>query len=137
MEGLSAGRSVGESGSALYRSSGHERFELTEAPASNGVRTKSVTRNDEATNHDSRSADHGRPAPSADELRSLVDGLNQVFEAGKGIRFDISEDDGNIIVQVVDRRSDEVVRTIPPDRLAEVHRNLSEMASGSLLDDRA
>lgn len=137
MEGLNAGRSVGESGAALYRNSGHESVLSAAGAASQDTRTDSVQRGTEGSSRDRRGKEEQREAPSQAELEALVDGLNRVFESSKGIRFDISEDSGDIVVQVVDRQSDEVVRTIPPDRLAEVHRNLREMATGALLDDRA
>lgn len=138
MENLNAGRSVGETGSALYRNSGQDVNVPVPLTRPDGESARSVQRS-RSTSEQGRSgsSQSERKAPSREEIGELVDGLNRVFDSSKVVRFDISEEDGEIVVQVVDRKSDEVVRTIPPDRLAEVHRSLNENASGALLDDRA
>ena len=74
--------------------------------------------------------------PTRNELEQLTKDLNRVFENTHGIRFRIAPDSGDLIVQVVDRESDEVLRTIPPEQLQSFARSLDE-GTGLLLDDRA
>lgn len=138
MENLNAGRSVGESGAALYRNSGHN-IPLPQPNARpSGESARSVEKSSKSSEQDlGGSAQPERQAPTQEEIDEMINDLNLVFESSKAVRFDISDEDGDLVIQMVDRKSDEVVRTIPADQLAEVHRNLNEMASGALLDDKA
>ncbi|MFN0056819.1 MAG: flagellar protein FlaG [Planctomycetota bacterium] len=82
------------------------------------------------------SARQKKAPPTHTELESIAKNLNRVFQNTHGIRFEIAADSGDLIVQIVDRESDEVVRTIPPERLESLARNLDEL-TGLLLDNRA
>lgn len=75
--------------------------------------------------------------PSREELQAVVDELNLAVAGGNGIRFKISPESQDLVVQVVDRESDEVIRSIPPERLSEFATRFNDTAQGTLLDDEA
>lgn len=77
-------------------------------------------------------------APKLDraELEQVVKDLNLRVPEERGIRFEVSGEGAEVIVQVVDQTSDEVVRTIPQDRLSHLRRHFDEL-TGTIIDDLA
>ncbi|MGE3166157.1 MAG: flagellar protein FlaG [Planctomycetota bacterium] len=69
-------------------------------------------------------------------LQKLVAEINLKVPRERGIRFDVSGEGKDLVVQVVDKGSDEVIREIPPDRLRGL-RSFFQDLTGALLDDRA
>ncbi len=71
---------------------------------------------------------------SQEQLEQLVHETKDVLEdINKGIRFSISKDTGDIVVQVINRKTDEVIRQIPPEELLKLRTKLKEIC-GILFD---
>lgn len=70
-------------------------------------------------------------------LEEITEDLNHYFSGRRGIRFKVSQESHEVMVQVVDRESDEVLRTIPPERLVNFRDSFREISQGILLDDLA
>lgn len=71
---------------------------------------------------------------SADQLRDIANAFGEaVGLINKGVRVEIDESSKQIITQIVDRDTDEVIRQIPPEELLEVSRRLKAFV-GTLLD---
>ena len=67
------------------------------------------------------------------DLQQIIEDLNRFVS--KGIRFDLINDGQDLVVQVVNRDSDEVLRSIPPEQLIAFREGFREL-TGILLDDR-
>lgn len=78
-----------------------------------------------------------RDSANRENLEEIAENLNRYFSGGRGIRFEVSPDSDDLVVQVVDRESDEVIRSIPAERVLEFSDHFSDIAKGILLDDRA
>ena len=82
------------------------------------------------------------PAPKTEEpvgpsaLEAVTQELNRDLSSSRGIRFQVSGDGQDLIIQIVDLESDEVIRSIPPERLLTFREHFAEIR-GMLLDDRA
>ena len=82
------------------------------------------------------------PAPKTEEpvgpsaLEAVTEELNRGLSSSRGIRFQVSGDGQDLIIQIVDLESDEVIRSIPPERLLTFREHFAEIR-GMLLDDRA
>ncbi len=63
----------------------------------------------------------------ANETKEVLEGINEA------IRFSISKDTGDIVVQVVNKKTDEIIRQIPPEELVKLRTKLKEIC-GILFD---
>ena len=71
---------------------------------------------------------------SEEEVKKLAKETKDVLEdLNKGIRFSISKDTGDIVVQVVNRKTNELIRQIPPEELVKLRTKLKEIC-GILFD---
>ncbi len=70
-------------------------------------------------------------------LEAITEEINSTFARARGLRFKISPDTHNLVVQVIDLESEEVIRSIPPERLIRFRDSFREISEGILLDDRA
>lgn len=70
---------------------------------------------------------------SETEANKLVDDLNvQVQNLRRELRFSLSENDGDIIIEVIDSESKQTIRTIPSDEINELSQRF-EQHTGSLI----
>jgi flagellar protein FlaG len=53
-----------------------------------------------------------------------------------GLRFSVHEDTGRTVVRIVDEKTDEVVREVPPEELLDLAAKMEQMM-GMLLDEKA
>jgi len=80
------------------------------------------------------------PAPSAEPkidreaLDQALQQLDEVLRDSSELRFRVAE--GDLMVQVVDVTTDEVIRSIPSEKVLELRDHFHEL-TGLLLDDRA
>lgn len=72
-----------------------------------------------------------KPAPvDAKQLNEMVDELNGFAQSvQRQLEFSIDEDNGEVIVKVVDAETRDVVREIPPEEIREMQKRLSEISS--------
>lgn len=102
--------------------------------------TRSVGENPPQRSGDTKkdaAGDTAQARPMTDaELADTVDNLNEAMEAlDKGLRFDVHEATERIMVRVVHRKSDEVLREIPPEEVLDMMARIQEMV-GVLIDER-
>jgi len=71
-----------------------------------------------------------QPAPVDEEqLNEMVDELNGLAQTvQRQLQFSIDEDNGEVIVKVVDAETRDVVREIPPEEIREMQKRLSEIS---------
>jgi uncharacterized FlaG/YvyC family protein len=67
------------------------------------------------------------------ELGAATERLNDFLRHSSRVRFQVGE--GNLTVQVVDTATDEVIRSIPAEKVIELRDHFREL-TGILLDDR-
>ena len=69
-------------------------------------------------------------------LHKAIDKANFTFEIqNRSLRFKIHERLNEVIVKVVDSKTEEVIREIPPEKLLDMFANMLELA-GLLVDER-
>ena len=77
------------------------------------------------------------PEPVLDE-KSLVDEVQSLNKLLRGInsrlQFDVYEETDQLFVQIVDRQSNKVLRTMPPEALLELKSKINE-AIGVVVDE--
>lgn len=70
---------------------------------------------------------------SETEANKLVDDLNvQVQNLRRELRFSLSEDDGDVVIEVIDSESKQTIRTIPSDEINELSQRFQQH-TGSLI----
>ncbi|WMW80487.1 flagellar protein FlaG [Undibacterium cyanobacteriorum] len=70
------------------------------------------------------------------EVRKTVEQLNQMMNANNGVNFKVDQGSGRMVIQVVDRETNTVVRQIPSKEIIEISKAL-EGKTGVLLKDKA
>lgn len=67
----------------------------------------------------------------------VVNGLNDlVQELHRELKFSVDKDSGDTVIKVVDQKTDEVVRQIPPEEVLNLRKRLME-AAGVIFSDSA
>jgi len=83
--------------------------------------------------------EENRPAGSGEEMQleeasALAELLNKVSAFyDRQLRFDVYEETNRVYVQVIDKRTQEVIRQIPPQEMLELSAKIKEMV-GLFLD---
>ncbi len=81
----------------------------------------------------------GRTEPdhySMEDLTEAVESLNKAVEAvDRGLEFEIHEPTQRILVRVMDKAQDEVIREVPPEKILDLVAELRELV-GILVDRR-
>ncbi len=66
---------------------------------------------------------------SGEQLGAIVEKLNDfVQQVQRELEFSIDEENGEVVVKVVDARTRDVVREIPPEEVREMRKRLNEVA---------
>jgi flagellar protein FlaG len=72
-----------------------------------------------------------------EEVENTVDALNEVFEqANVSVRYKVDADTDDVVVMLIDRNTDEVLRQIPPEQILKMRHRLEELM-GLLFDSTA
>jgi uncharacterized FlaG/YvyC family protein len=72
--------------------------------------------------------------PSFEELESSVNEMNSLSSSmNHKVRFEVSEELGELVVNIIDTETNEVIKTIPPEYLINLRAKLHEQV-GMLLD---
>lgn len=75
-------------------------------------------------------------APEIPDISNVIRELQQVSLAfNRRLQFRVNEDLGMVIVKVIDSRTDEVIKEIPPEQLQRLHGRIRE-AIGLIVDER-
>lgn|GEM_PF-480629 len=81
--------------------------------------------------------EHEAESIPLDELEKAADHIGQALEViDRGLEFTIHEDTNRVVVRVVNRETQEVIKEIPPEKLLDVIARIWEMI-GLLVDERA
>jgi flagellar protein FlaG len=67
-------------------------------------------------------------AKRAEELARDLQNLVQASQ--RRIQFNVDNDSGSVVIQVVDAETDEVIRQIPPEVIQQLRARFAEMATG-------
>ncbi|MFZ5467783.1 MAG: flagellar protein FlaG [Pseudomonadota bacterium] len=80
-------------------------------------------------------------AASVDELKKAVDDANGIIQAvRRDLNLNIDEASGRLVIKVIDRDSEEVIRQIPSEEVLAFIQNLTKMAEtreGVLIQEKA
>ena len=80
-------------------------------------------------------AEQPRDPPPRADFSENVESLRQVMRGINGrLDFDLIEGSSQLYVQVVDRGTNEVIRTMPPQELLDLKRRIDE-AVGAIVDE--
>ncbi|GAB6063300.1 flagellar protein FlaG [Deferrisoma palaeochoriense] len=103
------------------------------SPQSGGAQNQEIQRAQEAVGRAVEAAREERQ-PSADELAQAVEAMNGFLKANNShIQFALHDKAKQLMVQVVDNRTSEVIKTFPPKELLDLAAKIGEMV-GALLD---
>jgi len=70
-----------------------------------------------------------------DEVRESVKDINEIVDKVKeGLSFQIHEDTEKMMVKVVDLKTDEVIKELPPEEMLDLQARIHEMV-GILIDE--
>lgn len=74
---------------------------------------------------------------SEKELVSAIDKANKSVQ-GKEHEFNykIHQSTGDVIVQILDKNTHEVIREVPPEKLIDLIEKLQELSVGALIDEK-
>jgi len=103
---------------------------LRPAGEAQGIRepTDSATIRAEATGLESRKQEDAAPV-EGEQLSAIVEKLNDFVQmVQRELEFSIDEDNEEVVVKVVDARTKDVVREIPPEEIREMRKRLSEVS---------
>ena len=83
-----------------------------------------------------------QPAPdkpeSAQEIREAVEKLNeQLKPVSAGVRFNVDDESGRLVIQLMDIANDTVIRQIPSEEALKLSREPNLKRSGLLVDTKA
>jgi flagellar protein FlaG len=77
-----------------------------------------------------------RPEVDRAELAQALDGVNSFLASGNNhIQFALHEGSGQMIVEVIDNTTDEVIKTFPSKELLDLASKIGELL-GTLLDEK-
>lgn len=72
---------------------------------------------------------------SLDEVEKLVDSLREVVDVvQKRLSFSVHQETNDIVVKVIDNKTDEVIRQIPPENLLKLREQMVEL-TGIMFSD--
>lgn len=72
-----------------------------------------------------------------ERLAEVVEGLNsRMRQLQRSLRFSVDDGSGRIVVKVIDRDTDEVIRQIPSDEMLAMMKHISDV-DGHIFDGRA
>ncbi|MCL2265444.1 MAG: flagellar protein FlaG [Treponema sp.] len=98
---------------------------ISPAPHTNDVRPQAVKQVD--SQHDKEIKSHVVKSTAADLQR-----LSHAFN--KKLQFEVDQSSNQVIVKVIDKETDKVIKELPPEELQRLHSNLKEII-GLLFDE--
>lgn len=64
------------------------------------------------------------PEPTPEEVHSRVQEINDRLGQNTRLNFHVNEETGKMVVQIIDKETQEIIKTIPPSDLDEVSKRL-------------
>ncbi|CAM3698128.1 MULTISPECIES: flagellar protein FlaG [Paenibacillus] len=72
--------------------------------------------------------------------RAVLDAINKVNKVLEGapqkFEYKVHESTGDMIVKVINKETNMVIREIPPEKLIELVEKLQQLASGAIIDEK-
>ncbi|MDR0322871.1 MAG: flagellar protein FlaG [Treponema sp.] len=88
-----------------------------------------------ATVKQSEAATQSEPKIKPQVLSSTTEDLKRISKAfSKKLEFTVERGSNQVIVKVIDKETDKVIKVLPPEELQRLHRNLKEVI-GLLFDE--
>ncbi len=110
--------------------------ELTSAQSPKTAESPTVV-NTQASRRESARAPQPRQPVTAVAVQEAVDEINGVLDyMNDRLEFSVHEATNRVMVKVLDRQTDEVIREIPPEQMLDLLAKLQELV-GLLVDKRA
>jgi len=79
----------------------------------------------------------GNNKPDQGQLDQMVSGLNDlVQELHRELQFTLDKESGEVVIKVIDRQTEEVVRQLPPEEVLRLRERLQK-AAGAIFRDTA
>ena len=74
---------------------------------------------------------------SMEEFESVVEGISSALEiVNRGLEFTVHSETERVMVKVIDRDTQEVIKEIPPEKVLDMVARIQEMI-GLMIDERA
>jgi flagellar protein FlaG len=90
---------------------------------------------DPRSTEDPSKRDQEKKSGTEDSIEGAVSDLNVLAQQmRRELQFSVEEDSGELVVKVIDKETDEVVRQIPPEVLLELRKRMTE-AAGAIFSD--
>ncbi|CCU80827.1 hypothetical protein HSACCH_02342 [Halanaerobium saccharolyticum subsp. saccharolyticum DSM 6643] len=107
--------------------------------SSENIRTEKIKSNNKKTNTKATSLQEKKEYNQQeleDEVRESVKDVNEIVDQVKeGLSFQIHEDTEELMVQVIDINTDEVIKELPPEEMLDLKARIHEMV-GILIDEK-
>ena len=105
------------------------------APAADARVAIKATTDSKKVNQTDASNESGDAVSDA-ELKKSVDAINRFFNANNSVNLNLDSESGKVIVQIVDKETNTLIRQIPSNEVLEMAKAL-EKKNGMLLRDQA
>lgn len=105
------------------------------APAADARVAIKATTDSKKVNQTDASNEKGDAVSDA-ELKKSVDAINRFFNANNSVNLNLDSESGKVIVQIVDKETNTLIRQIPSREVLEMAKDL-EKKNGMLLRDQA
>jgi flagellar protein FlaG len=107
--------------------------------SSENIRTEKIKSNNKKTNRQATSLQEKKEYNQKEleeEVRESVKDVNEIVDQVKeGLSFQIHEDTEELMVQVIDVNTDEVIKELPPEEMLDLKARIHEMV-GILIDEK-
>ena len=121
------------------RTEGVESLSSQQLHNSNNNSSKNIKSNNKKTNKQTQSLQERKEYNQQeleDEVRESVKDVNEIVDKVKeGLSFQIHEDTEELMVQVIDVNTDEVIKELPPEEMLDLKARINEMV-GILIDEK-
>jgi flagellar protein FlaG len=107
--------------------------------SSENIRTEKIKSNNKKTNRQATSLQEKKEYNQQeleDEVRESVKDVNEIVDKVKeGLSFQIHEDTEELMVQIIDVNTEEVIKELPPEEMLDLKARIHEMV-GILIDEK-
>ncbi|HUT41818.1 MAG TPA: flagellar protein FlaG [Gammaproteobacteria bacterium] len=87
--------------------------------------------------NDAREAGADNDRKLQERLAKVAERLNgRMQEMQRSLRFSVDDDSGRVVVKVMDKNTDEVIRQIPSEQMLALMKHINDV-DGLIFDDRA
>jgi flagellar protein FlaG len=111
---------------------------LDSAPPSSATAGGGVAIASEGRGNGNEAVPQEAAAPTRAEVKAAVEAANASLEAmNRGIEFSIDPDTKSVVVRLIDRQDNQVLRQVPSKEMLEIAKAIDQLQEGVLLRNRA